>query len=84
MENVKREIRYPEESFQIIGAAMKVHRALGPGFIEKVYQDALAVEFADMGIPFQREVEFHVSYKGVVLPTLISPISSAMTRLLWN
>ena len=46
---------------------MKVHRVLGPGFTEKVYQEALAIEFAEEGIPFEREKEIHATYKGVVL-----------------
>src|SRR5574337_349445 len=42
-----------DEAFKIIGAAMEAHRILGPGFLEAVYQEALAIEFARYDIPFQ-------------------------------
>ena len=52
---------------------MKVHEILGGGFTEKVYQDALAMEFSERGIPFQREVEIHANYKGVTLSSTFIP-----------
>ncbi len=49
---------------QIIGAAIEVHRHLGPGFEESIYEAALAVEFDLRGIVFERQVPVQVVYKG--------------------
>jgi GxxExxY protein len=62
-----------EQTHAIIGAAMEVHRQLGPGFLEAVYQAALAVEFAQRGIAFNDDIELPVYYKGVLLPCSYEP-----------
>ena len=54
-------------SHAIIGAAMEVHRELGFGFLEAVYQCALVLEFQDRQIPFRAEVVLPVRYKGKLL-----------------
>lgn len=51
----------------IIGAAIEVHRALGPGLLESIYTHCLAIELAARGIQAKREVELPVSYKGHLL-----------------
>lgn len=58
------EILFKELSFAIVGAAMEVHKILGPGFLESVYQTALEKELTLRRIPFCRQVELPVTYKG--------------------
>ena len=49
---------------EVIGAAIEVHRALGPGFLESVYEQAMSIELGLLGISFERQVPVAVSYKG--------------------
>ena len=49
----------------IIGAAIDVHRELGPGFLESIYENALAIELRARQIPFQRQLTVPVLYRGV-------------------
>ena len=49
---------------QIIGAAIEVHRALGPGLLESAYTECLAMELELRGMPFRREISLPVTYKG--------------------
>ena len=58
------EIIYKEESYKLIGACMQVHRELGPGFLEAVYQEALEKEFIKQGIPYNRESRLTIFYNG--------------------
>jgi GxxExxY protein len=62
--------KYPmqQESYNIIGICMEIHRILGRGFLEIVYKDALEYEFKLKHIPYEREKEYVVEYKGKVLP----------------
>ena len=56
-------ILFKELSYTVVGAAMEVHRTLGSGFLESVYEAALAHELALRGIPFEQQKRLLVSYK---------------------
>jgi len=59
---------YKDESYQIIGICMEIHNYFGHGFSEIVYKDALELEFRKVGMFYEREKEYEVVYKGIVLP----------------
>ena len=61
------EILFKELSYKIVGAAMEVHRTLGPGFLESVYATALAIELTSRGITFERKKSLPVYYKGQIV-----------------
>ena len=58
---------FDELSGQVIAAAIEVHRQLGPGFLEGVYEQALRIELADRGIPFESQKSIKVCYGGRVV-----------------
>jgi GxxExxY protein len=62
-----KEFPLKEETYAIIGAAMEVHKQLGNGFLEAIYQEALEIEFHQKNIHYTREVQLNVSYKGQIL-----------------
>ncbi|HEY5946107.1 MAG TPA: GxxExxY protein [Kofleriaceae bacterium] len=71
-----REIHYPEPSPEldrcahaVIGAAIEVHRELGPGFLEQVYEAAMMIELELRGMRVQRQVRLELDYKGHRLPS---------------
>lgn len=57
-----------EENYKIIGICMEVHRVLGCGLLEIIYKDALELEFKQNNIPYEREKEYLIEYKGNLLP----------------
>jgi len=66
---IKEEYKYSELTSKIIGCAMAVHRALGNGFQEVIYQRALEIEMTDNGISFSREHEMPIYYKNQQIGT---------------
>lgn len=67
------EIIFKEESYQIIGACMKVHHVLGYGFLEAVYQESLEKEFQKQSIPYQRHPKLSLYYEGEKLKKYYIP-----------
>ena len=55
---------YKTESYDIIGACMEVHKELGCGFLEAVYQEALELVFLEINIPYKKEKELTINFKG--------------------
>ncbi|WP_299672508.1 GxxExxY protein [uncultured Polaribacter sp.] len=58
---------YKKESYDIVGTLFEVHNNLGGGFLEVVYKDALEYEFEKRNINFEREKEYIINYKDIVL-----------------
>lgn len=57
-------LEFEEITERIIAAAIEVHKSLGPGFLESVYENALSLEFDSRNIPYQRQLEISVFYNG--------------------
>jgi GxxExxY protein len=57
-------LEHEELTGNVIGAAIEVHKALGPGFLESVYENALALELAARGIGFERQLAVPIQYRG--------------------
>jgi GxxExxY protein len=61
------ELLLKDEVYAVVGAAIEVHRELGAGFLEAVYQEAMEIELADQAIPFSSQRPLGIRYKGRVL-----------------
>ena len=62
------ELKYKDITQKIIGASFEVHKFLGNGFQEVIYQRALALEFSDAGLSYAREIEQEIFYKDLQEP----------------
>lgn len=67
------ELLMEKETYAIIGAAMEVHRVLGPGYLEAVYHEAMELELRERGIPHVSQPEIQIDYKGVTLQKYYIP-----------
>lgn len=74
------ELILKEEVYAIAGAAMEVYYTLGVGFLEPVYQEALALEFNGRGIPYLREERLQIYYKGNALEKTYRPDLCATSK----
>ena len=59
---------------KIIGAAIEVHRSLGPGLLEELYEDAFCIELLEQGLDFQRQQRVNVTYKGRAIGDMYADI----------
>ena len=64
---IDKDLIYEEETYAIRGAIYEVYKTLGIGFLEAVYQEALELELAARGIPFESQPEITIAYKGAIL-----------------
>ena len=64
---IEKDLIYEDETYAIRGAIYEVYKTLGSGFLEGVYQEALELELAARGIPFEAQPEITIVYKGTVL-----------------
>ena len=60
----KKDLLYEEEVYKIIGAAIEIHRELGSGFLESVYEEAMVLESNERQIPYETQVTIPIYYKG--------------------
>jgi GxxExxY protein len=67
VKKLRDDLLYKDEAFAIIGAAINVHKELGPGFLEAVYQEALEIELCALSIPFEAQKNLPIYYRDRLL-----------------
>jgi GxxExxY protein len=67
------ELLFKDEVYRIVGSAIEVHKILGPGFLESVYQEALSIEFGLQKLPFVEKPKLEVYYKDHLLESYYIP-----------
>jgi len=73
MKTIEDDLIYRDECYLIVGCCMEVHKRLGCGFMEAVYQEALELEFIENAPDFEREKRLRIQYKGKLLKKEYSP-----------
>jgi GxxExxY protein len=74
MSTNKNELIHGELAYEVVGAAMEVHRTLGPGFLEKVYENALGVALKHRGIEFVQQAPISVVFQGEIVGVYLADI----------
>ena len=74
------ELLYKEKAFQLVGLCMQVHRELGKAHDKVIFKDAFVVELSRPGIPFLREKNYEITYKGFILPHCYKPFQFVIIR----
>lgn len=70
---MKSDLIFKEQSYAIMGACFEVYKTMGPGFLESVYQECLAIEFAARGIPFVEKPRLKLMFKETPLQQTYEP-----------
>ncbi len=70
---MKSDLLFKDESYKIMGACFEVYKTMGCGFLENVYQECLAIEFASQGISFEEHPRLNLNFKGAPLKQTYEP-----------
>jgi len=74
---------YEDLTYKIIGAAMEVHKRLGPGFLESVYEEAFSIELSFSGLNYEAQKELRIRYRDSFLSKTFPPAVGQAEPTLW-